>query len=441
MNKEIIGRRIFIVASVFFIALGIGCNYYVISWLLYGADILPTSQKIFITAVDAVIVLFGYLCWRVRNDTDKQINIAVLLVTIGICFLVTEGVLRMVSPGGVTHPSISLFTQGCPVLGLYCNKPNLSISTRVGFGEITIKTNAFGMAGGKEVSLENPTGNKRIALLGDSNTFGFWASSFENSFAGKITEAQKSQGVEVLDFGVSGYGQTQEKKLLKEYVLQFKPSSVVLFFTNSNDFRDNYLGLNMYSITPEGTAVINEAVYSEKMGIARRGHASPAIIKNLLGLARNSQVYSYAYNFVKNSLGISQKPLDLGNFMSPMYWTKSEYTQIADSAKLQTLQELRGIALFCKEHDVAFSIVAIPFYEQVYYQNPVGQGYDMAYPEAYIQAFAASEAIAYFDLLPPLREYVAKNPGEKLYNEDGLHFNDAGHQVAADLLMNFVTIK
>src|SRR5262249_51729552 len=56
--------------------------------------------------------------------------------------------------------------------------------------------------------------------------------------------------VEVLNFGVSGYGTTQEYLQLRDRVWQFDPDIILLTFTVSNDVRNNSKKLEWDDIRP-----------------------------------------------------------------------------------------------------------------------------------------------------------------------------------------------
>jgi len=435
---------VFRIMACFFIFLGIFLNWYTVSWLLYGINILSKSQKMFITVIDIVLIFIGYAFWRVRDNVEKQVNITLLFSTIVICLLATEGVLHLVSPRGVSHPIISLFTQQCPGTVPYCVKPNLDIKTKIGFDNVEIKTNSLGMAD-KEVSTENVGNKKRIALLGDSFLFGLSASSSDSSFAGIIARASDQKKFEVLNFGVPGFGQVQENILLKEQVIKFKPSYAVLFFTTTNDMVDNYLGVHESVVTKDGTVVVNQQVYKEKMGmkaapesVAGSEGVVASKIKDAMNVFRNSYTYTYVYSFFEHILKSSKLAIDLNSFLSPMYWSRSEYPDLAVKAKDATIEEINTMVAFCQNNNIKLSIVSIPFSYQVYLENPVGPGYNVAYPQKYVQDYAESKRIPYLDLMPALREYAKNNPAEKLYNEADLHFNDNGHRVSGNLISDFL---
>ena len=128
-----------------------------------------------------------------------------------------------------------LFYQYDPVLG-WSNRPGAKgIFARKEFSyEVSI--NSFGLRG-RETTGKKPAGVRRIAVLGDSFTWGVGATDDE-LYTAQLEQALP--GTEVLNFGVSGYGPVQYH-LLTEKVLSFEPDVVVIGFCLGNEFIDNVL--------------------------------------------------------------------------------------------------------------------------------------------------------------------------------------------------------
>lgn len=106
------------------------------------------------------------------------------------------------------------------------------------FEHAMVTTNSFGMRN-PEVPLEKPDGTYRIAVLGDSYTFG-WGVEQEQPFPRLLEKELNQSGaleqrIEVLNFGVPGYATFQEVAAFQEKGSKFKPDMVVVYFI-SNDF-------------------------------------------------------------------------------------------------------------------------------------------------------------------------------------------------------------
>jgi hypothetical protein len=113
-------------------------------------------------------------------------------------------------------------------------RPNLSVN----FQGVPVRTNICGMRQGPVV-VQKPKNTYRIALLGDSFTFG-WGVEEDRIFAAVLERrlnslSQNGLRFEVLNFGVPGYSTFQEVNRYKIDGLDFDPDAAIVFFID-NDF-------------------------------------------------------------------------------------------------------------------------------------------------------------------------------------------------------------
>ncbi len=96
----------------------------------------------------------------------------------------------------------------------------------------------------REHTLKKTTDTFRIAILGDSFSEAFQVAQ-ENTFWSVLerdlqaTPEFKNRNVEVINFGVSGFGTIQEWQMLEHYVGDYAPDLVLLAFLPGNDVRNN----------------------------------------------------------------------------------------------------------------------------------------------------------------------------------------------------------
>ena len=95
-----------------------------------------------------------------------------------------------------------------------------------------------------ERSKNKPENGLRIALLGDSFTEAIHV-KLEDTYGAIIEQnlqqcpVVKDQKVEVMNFGVQGYGTAQELMTLRHHVWDYSPDLVILVFFAANDLRNN----------------------------------------------------------------------------------------------------------------------------------------------------------------------------------------------------------
>src|SRR5262245_3154873 len=100
-----------------------------------------------------------------------------------------------------------------------------------------------------ERTVNKPQGVYRVAVLGDSLTEARQVDM--DKMYTSLTEKELNRGhccgeggVEVLNFGVPGYGTCQELLLLRERVWKFSPDMIVLQVYTGNDIFNNHRALN-----------------------------------------------------------------------------------------------------------------------------------------------------------------------------------------------------
>ena len=92
----------------------------------------------------------------------------------------------------------------------------------------------------RDWTLAKPPGTRRVAVLGDSYIEAFQVES-DSTFLRRIERMlapQLAVEVEVMNFGRSGFTQTEEFLILETDVLRFEPDVVVLCFLPGNDITD-----------------------------------------------------------------------------------------------------------------------------------------------------------------------------------------------------------
>src|SRR5882762_10324046 len=121
-------------------------------------------------------------------------------------------------------------------------------------GESYVHINSDGLRD-REHAKSKPADTVRIAVLGDSFSEAMHVSvdqTFWFLLERKLQECNAFPGkkIEVINFGVSGYGTGQELLTLRQKVWDYSPDLVVLAFTTYNDIYDNSRALSKTEEVP-----------------------------------------------------------------------------------------------------------------------------------------------------------------------------------------------
>jgi hypothetical protein len=121
-------------------------------------------------------------------------------------------------------------------------------------GTAFIEINRYGFRHGRRQP-EKPPNTFRVAVLGDSFIEAFQVPD-EKTFCGALERELNDRAtpgggrVEVLNFGVSGYGTAQELLMFRHYAGDYQPDLVLLAFFAGNDLRNNTAELEPYKVRP-----------------------------------------------------------------------------------------------------------------------------------------------------------------------------------------------
>jgi len=252
--------------------------------------------------------------------------------------------------------------------------------------------------------------NFNIFLLGDSFAQCLQADYNNCVHKNLETELKKTNNkVDVLNFGVSGYGTLDELAILEEYKDLYNPKLIILLFLPQNDVTDNERYINY-----EPKKEINSKAYEFFIQKTR------AIISKI------STRYNLKYNF--HNQEIETYEVYLENY--PKEWESKWQTTI------KALEEINT-------SEIPFLIVIATSPEQVYekdwqriqdtYPSLKGKTYDLTKPNQIIISFAEQNNIHYIDLLPLFQQ----NPERLHYPKDG-HWNNQGQLLASKTIKDYI---
>jgi hypothetical protein len=165
-------------------------------------------------------------------------KVLLLVVTIVLCVAVLEVGVRVL---GMAPP---MLWQPDPELGWRHIPGARARWTEEGDGQVRI--NALGYRD-RDRSLEKPEGVFRIAVFGDSMTEGVQV-DLEQTYTYLLEEklSRANAPVEVLNFGMNGYGPIQELLLFRREVSRYQPDLVILATFVDNDIADCHRQLSTH---------------------------------------------------------------------------------------------------------------------------------------------------------------------------------------------------
>ena len=411
---------------------------------------------------------------EVRAKPSWRVKLAVVLLSVLFALLIFEAFLRLV---GYTYP---VFYQPDEARG-YALWPGAEGRYRRE-GAAHVRINSDGLRD-REHAKQKPANTLRIAVVGDSYAEAFQVER-ERAFWSVLERglgacpSLKGHEVEVINFGVSGYGTAQELLTLREKVWAYAPDVVLLAVTTNNDVLDNSRALKVTDEIPyfrlDGEQLTlddsfrrtasfrlrNSALnrlgrwLREHLRFVQAVHEGQGALKSRLDawrerrrLAKEKEGASPAVevktaaqtNTTANAAGGPAEELGTANVI---------YREPADDtwrdAWLVTERLLAEMNAEVKSHGARFYVVTLSNGIQVYpdaaareaFARRVGAA-DLFYAERRFKTLGEREGFPVYNLAPDLQAYADKNGvflhGFGAQRGNG-HWNEDGHRIAGELL-------
>jgi hypothetical protein len=326
-------------------------------------------------------------------------------------------------------------------------------------GRAFVESNADGWRDAEHSLIKAPD-VYRIAILGDSYSEAMQVGREEAYWSllpQRLTGCNFAPGkrIEVLNFGVSGYGTAQESLLLASKALPYQPDLVLLQFTNGNDVSDNSRALAEENLRPYFTLGENGALqidntfaaapaFRSRFSMAHqllRSVSDHSRVVQLLHTVRSQQAIRNANAHIKTNepaaAGVEQglEPLVLA---APRDKRWNEAWQITEKL-------IEGTHNFVRLNNMRFLVMTVPYAIQVHpdarvraeLQNKLGVP-DLLYPDRRIVDLARRSGFDAVTIAPEMQRLAdEKNIYFHGFANVGMgrgHWNADGHRVAADLV-------
>lgn len=355
------------------------------------------------------------------------VNGLLALGSMAAALALTEVAVRMVAPQptGLSHQDR---------YGLAMHYPGITRYLAQYGHDVTF--NSAGMRD-REHTQAKPPGVFRVLLLGDSFMEALQV-PFEASLPSLLERdlgAQTGKKVEVVSGGVSGWGTDDELRYLTEYGLQYQPDLVVVAMTLHNDISDN---LREDWHTMRDGALVDQP--RAPMSFVRY-----KVVQLKAFIATRFQTYQL-WRRVRHGGEMRQTGKQLNSHIVQLFREPTP-ERIAwgfrfTSLLLGRMKEVTGaeggrVVLVLLPLRVQLSDSSFAAFVQASgnseVQMPEGK------PQRLITEIADSLGIPVIDLLPEFRRWT-RGSSAPLYMEWDGHWNEAGHELAAEVVTQAIVV-
>jgi len=357
-------------------------------------------------------------------------NLTLTLLAVGITLAMLEMVLRYTHLFGARVA----WTVPDPVVG-YAFQPGASYWSRLEADHpITGHINQYGWRD-REWSLAKPAGETRVAVLGDSFVEAMQVeqdSTFLTLAGAELSQALGHR-VELMNFGRSGYTQSEEYLVAERDVLQFNPDVVALFFFPGNDIADinrqtaAHGQRPFFSMSREGRLALDTSFASTRTYRIRAG---------LAGLKRHSVLVSFLTElYVGAALKLDQ-PVSTGLDGYLTLCTAHPDSIYARNYALnrRMMEEMHRLLA---PRGTALIIVVLPLPAYMPIENrrymELDSTFDHLWYDKDLSKFAIANGMAFLGLERPFAEAYTRS-GAPLNWSDRGHWTYAAHHVVARAL-------
>jgi lysophospholipase L1-like esterase len=369
---------------------------------------------------------------------------AVVVGSVLVALLLAEAALRIM---GFSAP---VWYRPDPQLG-WTLRPGMSAwFTKEGRALVTVNDQG---RRDRETTLYKPEGVYRIVVLGDSYSEAMQVErdqAYWSLLPGRLASCgfQKGKTIEVLNFGVSGYGTAQEYVMLESQAIRYRPDLVLLQFTNGNDVANNSFALDeeknrpFYVLERDGRLRIDESFasarsFQDSVSWSRELSRRAADRSRVLQLVRTIRAVPTIRKANAADPGVEQG-------LEPVVLTPPKDRLWKEA--WQITEGLIGMtAEYAKRNGAQFMLFTVPYAIQVHPKRELREALqaklgvdDLLYPDRRLAEFGEKHGIRVLPLAPRMQR-IAEERGVYLhgFENSGMgrgHWNAEGHRLAAELI-------
>lgn len=381
-------------------------------------------------------------------------NLGLLFTALALVILCLEVVLSLFWPHKITAKPYfhiqSFFCEYHPLLG-WANKPDYR-------DIVTIEKNRTFMVSHNSRGLRDQNypyakarDLTRVLVFGDSFVWGFGVEDDEI-----FTEVLErfDDGLEVINFGVSGYGTGQSLLYYTDEGFKYDPDFVVYAFY-SNDIAESASSISYgypkpFFIPKSDPLTLTNVPVPRTDETERKLYGNPSSVFGRIKkfLRRHTHTYQFIVGRLNTvpwlrtlflKLGLADDYRQTHGANIPFYHISNLDEQWRHFYRIA--REFRDIV---EEDGAKFVLVNIPIKEpspgvSLGYEDVAGSNVTANENVSFrLQSFADHRGVSFIDLLPLIREYQAG--GTPCYNPSSrdIHLNTKGHQLVAESLLQWI---
>lgn len=392
---------------------------------------IPFEKTLIIWFFDLSLIGLGVSTILYRN-TEIITNIYLSICSLLLILIVIElyfGLFDPQKPWKSEHDSLFEYNSIFGWTFIPHNSGRVALSYE---HETNVVINSVGMRD-REYTLNKPEGVKRIVVIGDSFTSGLGVDAKE--VFTEVMEDSLLSNVEVLNFGVNGFGPTQEFLMLKYKGLKYDPDIVIMVLYIRNDF-DDIIGKfdwNRGYQRPRAILHNDGEITFENIPVPPPKKYETAKPRQVIPLPT-----LHLLEFIKRR--------NTKNDIAEVGFCKKEYSTETTMAYNLMKAIMKSAGTLCRENGVEFLVVVAPTIVQVYENkywpdikrqyNLNDDLYDLYLPNKELERICAGEDIRILDLTPTLKSHAVFE--NDLYYSRNKHWKRFGHSVVAKAIANYL---
>ena len=376
-------------------------------------------------------------------------NLALVIVAIALGILLFEIGLRM---AGISYPTFYTWDE----YRGFALRPGAEGWYR-SEGEAYLRINSAGLRDREHTKIK-PANTLRVAILGDSYAEARQVSREETFWAVLERDLAKcsclnGKHVEVINFGVSGYGTAQELMTLRHKVWDYSPDIVILAFLTGNDVTDNLRAfesdpMRPYFVYRNGELVLDDS-FRNLAGYRARQTLAASLAYSVVDYSRVVQLLNQARHKVVAYMRHTQpNKKEDKNRDEEIGLDDRIYSEPSDPLWQEAWRVTEGLIVLMrdevKKNGADFWVITLSNAMQVYPDPSVRQAFmerlgvrTLFYPDLRIKSLGEREGFSVVNLAHKFQLYADQR---KVFlhgfnsNMGGGHWNANGHRLAGETI-------